>query len=467
MTVLPKKLDVPAVLLVSLLSAHFVVVLAFHARPLIPDERYFVERARHLVEHRSLPRVAPEAMAAERGLSWGTSDWRPQGYTLFVALCSLGDFSDPDALRLRVMTAQFLLMAGVLLASFRTIASSLSPRGRLAAAVLFGAAPWPFEFVDDLSGADSLNASVVSLGLLLLGRWTSGRGMHAAPFIAAAVTSTTLLIRPEMIVIAPLVIALSLALRPGTGWRAIAAGCAAFLSILAVQIAYRTWFTGHVGIYGGQHILNRGAFHWVETWPGTEKEGYDFVYALTGGRVMPLPARAFGSPEEKAEVERVLSRIASTGSYTAEDDHVFERIAGERRRKYPVLTTMLRLWHGAHIWLNLENPHGLLEALEPVPRNVRRPIYGALLGLRLLIYALAAAAFGRALGRLRSGRADALDRLTLLAFGLVLSRTLLVSVVLNWKVHRYALAAWPAMLWCAAAAFRSPQDPGARLPAAS
>lgn len=462
----------PFALLILLLLAQFALTLTHYARPIGADERYWIGKARYLTEHGRFPPIAPEALAAQKG-AWGLSDWRPPGFPLFLAALSLGDFDDPGTvLRLRVTIAQFVLLAGIVIALFRiALAAGLHGRRRLAAAVILGAAPWTFGFADDMSGADAFNAFMISAALLLLWRWIA-EPRHGAVWLfwASVAASLPLLIRPEMIVLAPVVVGLAMLLRWPPRLAEMAAAVAAFLLVAGAQVAYRASVTGEPGFYGGLHIRNRGAFHWASTWPGTEKEGYDFVYALTEARYeRPLPDRAFANEEERRTVQQIIDRVLARGHYAEEDDAAFDRLARERNARAPWLAPALRVWHTAALWLNTENPPAILQALAPVPRSVRRPIYGALLLFRLACYALAIAATIRALIRLRRGEADAFDRLTLLMAGFILARSLLIGMVLNWKVYRYASAAWPAMLWCAASALaaarRSPRPRGADRPA--
>lgn len=447
------RIDTALGLLVFLLAAQFAVTLAHCYKPLITDEFYWTGKARYFAEHGWFPPIDAEALKAERGEVWGVSDWRPQLYTLFLALCSFGDFDDPArSLRLRATIVHFLLLAVVLICLFRIAVRAGVPP--YFAALVFGAAPWTFAFVNEL-GADSLHAFVVSLGLLLLWRWAvAPKRQNGALFLAGCVASLPLLLRPEMIVIAPIVLGLALLLRWPPRPSDLLTVVAAFALVLTAQIAYRTWFTGEPGVFGRLAIVNRGAFHWTDTWLGTEKEAYDFVYAITEGREHPLPERAFADASERKRVQVIAERVRARGRYAQEDDAEFEKLAQERRNRSPLLVSSLRLWHTAHLWVNVENPSPLLDALAPVPRSVRRPIYGTLLLFRLILYALAAVAIVRAVVRLRRGEADAFDRLTLLAAGFIVARSLLIGAVLNWKVHRYVLAAWPPMLWCACAALR-------------
>jgi hypothetical protein len=215
-------------------------------------------------------------------------------------------------------------------------------------------------------------------------------------------------------------------------------------ALVGVQAAYHTWATGQRGIFGGLHITNAGAFAWANNWWGTEKETYDFVYALTEAREMQLPERTFDTAQERAEVMRVITRVRQRGSFTAEDDAVFARLAVEKKRAHPVRSVVLRAWHAWNMWFNTEHNNPLLEAMAAVPRMVRLPVWGALLLLRWLIIALALVAFFHA-WRQR----DPISLLIVLLCAYALVRTAFVGGVLNWNVHRYVLSAWPPVLCCA------------------
>jgi hypothetical protein len=444
--------DPGLVLLLALLIFQCVIEMSHYRHPLVTDEFYWVRKAQYIASNHRFEPADPRAIAAERGTEWGTSDWRPQGYPLFLAFASGGDFSDPaGALRRRLTLIQCVGISVLIVILYSIAAPRLGTRERLLAALIGGLPPWPFEGINEI-GTDTLNAIVAAAALLLLWRWvTDQKGGTTTLFVSCTVAAIPLLLRPEMIATAPVMVGAALLLRRPKRSEILAAFAA--LSIVAgTQVAYRTWFTGHPGLYGGQHIENRGAFDWATTWLGTEKEGYDFVYAVTEARRAPLPSRAFANLDEKQRVEAVVSRVVQRGVYNAADDAEFERLANERKARAPVPTALLRVWHTLHLWLNIENPSPLLELLAPVPRAIRRLIYGALVLLRLVILALAAIAAIRAWRAYRTRTADAAEALTLIAMTFIVARSVLIGIVLNWKVHRYMLAAWPAMLWCAMAA---------------
>jgi hypothetical protein len=438
-------------LLLALLILQCVIEMAHYRHPLITDEFYWVRKAQYIASHHRLEPADPRAIAAERGTQWGTSDWRPQGFSLFLALASGGDFSDPaGALRRRLTLIQCAGISALIVILYSIAAPSLGARERLLAALIGGLPPWPFEGITEI-GTDTLNAIVATSALLLLWRWVTDQKRGTATlFVACTVAAIPLLLRPEMIATAPVMVGAALLLRRPKR-REILAAFAALSIVAGTQVAYRTWFTGHPGLYGGQHIANRGAFDWATTWLGTEKEGYDFVYAVTEAQRAQLPSRAFANPDEQQRVEAIVSRVVQRGAYSAADDAEFERLAHERQARSPVSTALLRVWHTLHLWLNIENPLPLLELLGPVPRVIRRLIYGALVLLRLVILAFAAIAAVRAWRAYRAGTSGNLEALTLMAASFIVARSLLIGLVLNWKVHRYMLAAWPAMLWCAMA----------------
>lgn len=437
-----RRPDPALALLVALLAAQCAVVLTHYRGPVMNDEAYWLAKARYLTEHHRFPPIDANALAAQDGRGWGNSDWRPQLYTIVVAAVSGGDLQDAEgSLRLRMTILQFALLAAVLIALYLTARPALPPRARLLAAALLGIAPWTFEYVNDIS-SDPPNAFMATLGILLLWRAEGARRW----FVAMLVLSLTILLRPEMIVIPPLLALVAMLLRRRIVLREALAAVAAFIIVIAAQVAYRTSFTGRLGLFGGLHITNKGAFDWTKTWLGTEKEAYDFVYAISEGRPEhSLPARAFANDDERRRVDAIIDRVAARHQYRAEDDVAFEQLARERRERAPVRTLLLRLWNVVHVWVNVENPQPLLQTLASVPRAVRRPILGGLFVLRIAVLVMAAA------GMLHARTSSALGRLTLLMATFTVARTLLIGVALNWKVHRYVLAAWPAMLWCGVA----------------
>jgi hypothetical protein len=443
-----RPVDPALALLLLLLAGHFAVIVACYEHPLITDEVYYVAKARYLAEHHRFAPIDPRALEVERGRAWGNSDWRPAGYPLLVAAISLGDFRDPaGALRLRVTIVQFLMVAAALLALYRlAVDCGVEGRARYAAAVLLALPPWTFAVVNEI-GPDPENLALVTFGLIALGR------KRVVP--AAILLSLTFFFRPEMIVLPPVLIGFALlAWHRTTFWRDAVVAASIYLALVGVQVAYRTALTGRPGVFGGLHIYNRGAFDWANTWVGTEKETYDFVYNL--GEALParVPDRAFDSDAERAAVERIVARVRARGVYAAEDDAEFERLAQEKARAHPLRVLALRGWHTVHLWLNVEQNNPLLEAMARVPRALRLPVWGALLLLRLAALALAAMAGLRAF----RGRTDAVSRFVLLFLFFAVVRSLFIGAVLNWNVHRYVLSAWPPVLWCAAAALRPRQS---------
>jgi hypothetical protein len=255
--------------------------------------------------------------------------------------------------------------------------------------------------------------------------------------------SLTFLVRPEMIAVVPVPIAVSLLVHRAKP-REWSLAVAAFLLIVAVQYGYRTYFIGRVStsLFGGLHIYNAGLFRWVNSWIGTEDEAYDFVYAMNSGDTTgELPARAFANERERRIVAELRAQTRKTG-FTEEIDRRFGALANERIRERPFVAGMLpRLWHAVHLWLNTETNDQLLHVWKPVPRPLRR----TLLAMLLLLKAALVAAFAAAVVvRCRSWRTE--PALAILA-SFVIARTALIGIVLNWMVYRYMVVAWlPLML---------------------
>jgi len=452
-----RRLADPAfVLLIVLLSSQIAIVLTHYRHPLISDEVYYTAKARYLSEHHRFAPADPRAIAVERGLAWGNSDWRPPGYAIFVSALSGGDFSDPaGALRWRVTVAQLCMVAAALIALYFAATGGGAPR--YATAILLGAPPWVFFAVNEI-GPDPENLAIVTAALLLFWRFIVASKNHMRWLAAAtAMASLALFFRPEMILFPPLLAGIAVLLRMRIArieWRQAVVAALIFCTFVGMQVTYHTWFSGRLGVFGGLHIYNRGAFDWANSWLGTEKETYDFVYSIGEGRAMTLPDRAFDSAVERDAVRAIVTRIGARGVYTAADDTEFERLAQIKAREHPMRMLLLRGWHTIHLWLNVENNGPLLNALAAVPRAVRRPIYGASLLLRVAALCLAAVALVRSVRSFRRGMEDAWTLLVLLMLAYVVMRSLLTGVILNWNVHRYVLSAWPPLLCCASLALR-------------
>lgn len=446
----------PFCFLVAVLCLHFLLALRHHARPLITDEHYFVGKARYFAAHGSFPPASARELDIVAGRVWGTSDWRPQGYAVFLAL--VGPLDDPATLRLRVTIVQFGLITALLVAFYLVAARGTNDLRRLwFAALLLALSPWPFEFANDI-GPDTVNAFLTGTALLLSWLWASSAHRGALwLFAATLVASITLLFRPEMIAMAPVIAGTAILFR--FSWGHVFTAALAFVLVVSVQIAYRTQFTGQPGLFGALRISNRGAFDWTRTWIGTEKEAYDYVYAVTEGRPATLPPRAFADASERATIDRA-AQLARDHGYTESVDQLFANLAAKRRHDHPLLVAGVRALNAIQLWIHLETNAPILQALTPVPRPIRRPILGALLLLKVAAVVLAVLATIRAIRRWHRGQGDALDALTILCATYILARTLFVGLVLDWRVHRYVLSAWPPLLWCASRISRQSYDPG-------
>jgi hypothetical protein len=426
----PRGGPIPWVILLSLLAMQALLVATYDFPPPTGDEPIYIARAKPLRERGALPRATPEELAVERNEAWGNTAWRPPGYFVFVAAMG-GDGFDGDRLHRRVAAVQFATLALAICGTFAAI-SHARPWMRMAAAVVLGVAPWPYEFVT-LIGPDSFNASFLAIGLLLL--WRSVRsGSVPLLFAGALVVSATILLRPEMLAVAPAPIAVALLLHRRSARAVLAAG-AALLLVLATQYAYRTWYLGELSLtlFGEFRVGNEGAYQWANTWVGTEQEAYGYVYTLLERRAAPaLPARAFANAAERRLIESLHARTLRDG-YSAGIDRAFAELAATRQRADPLGANLIpRLWHATHLWMNLETNAALLQALSQVSREVRRPIYAGLLLLKLAL-------LGAFLWRLRDAR-----RLPFVALfaSVVVTRTILVGLVLDSMMHRHMVVAW-------------------------
>lgn len=446
--------DPALLLLLAILGAHGAVIVTHSRRPPIADENYYVDKARYIHDHHRLAPADPRSLAVEDGRAWGNSDWRPQGYPVLLAVFGAGAFGDTDALRLRAAIVQFLSIAALLVALYLTVRNALTPVMRYGAAVLIALPPWTFNVVNDF-GPDPFTLALAGFSTLAFASYVrEGRRL----LLASIAISFTLLLRPEMIVMPPLMIAAALLLRSRTAkvrGADLIAAVSPFVIAIALQVGYRTWFSGRVGLFGGHHVYNRGIQDWINTWWGSEKDGIDFAFAVSDARSASLPARASNDALERRHIEGRVALVVARGRYTAEDDAFFAELARKRERERPLMMLALRVWHTVHMWLNIETNTPLLETLADVPRGVRRPMLGGFVVLRVIALVLACIAAWQAIKRIRFP--EPLDALVLLALTYALSRSLLMGLILNWTQHRYVDSAWPLVLACATIGMREVQ----------
>jgi hypothetical protein len=426
-------------LLLLLLTCQIVLAIPNVVGRFGGDEPYYVSKAAYFVAHHRFPRATSHEVAIEQGTEWGTSDWRPQGYPLFVALCSGGDLS-AASLRPRITAVQACLIALAIFLVFRALRPHTDRSSmRVLSALILGLAPWPFEFAG-LIGPDSLVASVTAIALCLLGRHPR------TVFLATLLFATTFTFRPEMIVLPPLIVARAALFQEKHRLGFILTAGLAFLAVFSAHYAYRIDFTGQrvPGIFGGQHIQDRGAFDWVNTWISTESEASNFVFSLTNGQTIPrLPARAFSTDMERRIVASVVSDIQRNRTYSAADDAAFETLAHLRVHQHPFIVVAVHIWHTGHLWINSETNSPLLNAFAHFPRPFRRGLLGAILLLKLTMLAGFV---------LFLSQRDWRDPFLVLCGLYVLAHTALVGLAIGGFGHRLVVSGWIPLLGCAIAA---------------
>ncbi len=419
------------------------------------DEPAYVSKAADICAWGGFPRGPDESRGKPLpGDFWGTSDWRPVGYPLFLATLG-GARLEPRDTRLRVTVIQFTGVAAslALLYALAIRWLGLGSRMQIVAAALLGLQPWTFAFVG-LVGPESLTLTATWIGLVLLASSVRARGKRAAGTVFAGTLALTLagILRPECLALAPPVVALALwrgHRESGSTWPRLAFACVAFLAVVSLQVGYRWQLKGRLEVFGPVRIFNSGFFSWVHTWVNTEKEAYDgLAYRIGSGTVTleEMPDRAFLESREREEVGAALERIR-TGGYTREVDRAFEGIAARKIREAPLSALLVpRIIRTLQLWLNLETNAQLLRMLAKAPRAVSRGAIAATLVGRigvLCLFFVAIAAGWRANG---SGCIGSCSALLLLSAAYVLLRTALIGI-LGWGVARYTTPMWMPVLW--------------------
>jgi 4-amino-4-deoxy-L-arabinose transferase-like glycosyltransferase len=440
-----RREQLPLFVLLLLLAGQGVLLFL---RPLTPyggDEPYYVEKAQQFRAHSRFDPASAHELALERGELWGTSDYRPPGYPLLLAAVSGGHF-EPQVLRGRMRALQFLAIAAAIVAAYLLAARGTTPRRRYLLALLAGIAPWPFEYAGSIL-PDALTAALAFAGVVVLARAVRTRGA-VTMFAGALLLATTFLLRPEIIVLVPLLAGGALLLS-GFTWKRAAACALGMLLPAALHYAYRIQFTGErvPTYFAGFHTQSLGAMQWANTWVGSEHDLYaSVVYAIAEGRPPVYQQRFLADPRERAELERAAALVRRDGHNSAEVDGIFDALRRRREHEHPFQAWLLpRVAHVGQLWINLETNDQLLGLLSNVPRSVRRPLFGLLLAVKLTVLAL----FCRLLAVVVLQRRDPDWVLWTLLAAFVLLRTLTVAGLHNTMEHRYVLAAWPAMLACA------------------
>jgi hypothetical protein len=316
----------------------------------------------------------------------------------------------------------------------------------LAAAIL-GANPWGFEYVGSIY-PDSITAVSTIAGVLCLWRFTRQRSASAL-FGASVLLSSTVLFRPEMIVIAAVVIGVAVLLaRPMTG-SIVTSAAIGLLVPLAIQYGYRVHFTGDLvtSVFAPWRSGSKGAIAWAGTWVGTEHETFfDVVFRVAGGQEPRFPRRSWSTPYERRLLDSIQNRLRANPANTKEIDETFLHLADYRRERMPVRAVLApKISRAVLLWANTNTNSQLLSALTSWPRPLRRGLLGLLLVARVAALLIFAAAVYR-LARSRSGARSHWRSLAWLCVSLVLARTLLIAGVLDLIEHRYVLQSWLPLL---------------------
>lgn len=446
-----------------LLTLQFGLLLASVLPPtstLGSDEGDYASTAEYLQIHRAFPRVMDGSWGKPFPADfWGNSNWRPIGYPVALAMMTWDQVHSATA-RVRVAVVQLLMAVACIVLMYRllTVSFDASRMRWLGIAGLLGAQPWAFAFAG-LMGPESLASSLTWLGIAWLA-WAvtgSGRTVLVGTFAATFVLAVTAILRPESAALVPPLVALGLVLglrRLHDVMRIGLVASLAFVAVIGAQVAYRYNLTGRFEIFGPARFFNAGVFRWVDTWLNTEKAAYDgFAYRIGSGalRTRDLPARAFGSREERAEIEQALERIRAQGGYSRDVDMVFAAVGNRRAAAAPIANSLVPgMARVAQRWLNLETSSQLLCALSKLPPSVSRVIVGLAAGARLLV--LGAALFAGAV-MWRQVRAEPrpsfVAALTLLAAAYIVLRTTLMALLFV-QTARHLQPAWMPLLWCGA-----------------
>ena len=421
------------------------------------DEYDYVGKARFLVEHRTFREIAPYRTSRDR--AQGYSDFRPPGYSLFVS--AFLDIDDTNAhLRRNINLAQFLLDLAttsiVLLLAYRFCHV---PGYRMVAAGILGIQPWTSAFIISIY-PDTMTTFLTMIGLLGLSWFvvSLNHARQAAALIGGSVfLSLTFLVRPEMILLVPVLVLVALVLarqrltlRSFTAFGLLAA--MPILAVLGMNMAYRWQVAHEVRIFGKFQAATPGLMLWTKTWIGRQELKEELIFGglsrVDRNRFASLPDQVFTDDTERRELTRIVDAVKKRGHLTAEEDQDFMAIARNRIAADPMTYYVwTRLYNVGHFWVNLSNASHYLIGFSQLPSAISKFLTGSFLILKLVLLS------GFILGVVLLIRLPTYDlsrhwHLSFLVLGItvVLMRTGFFAFYSNYVEFRYALVAWPFVL---------------------
>ena len=400
------------------------------------DERIYLEKASST--------LTTEESPPSKG------SYHPPGYPFLIALCNFFD-SNFEPAKHRVAFFQFLMICATLLC-FQYLATKAiqSSRRLYTISFLLGIQPWTFAYTRFLY-PDSIAASVSTFGLLLLSfSITSEKRASILFFLSLGVLALTTLFRIEMFLLIPLFLMTAAWLKY---WKLTPLKFPSVMIILlAVLGIFANFYLTTEGKIGDFRIAKSGAYRWVGTWFATERTGFKrFLYGpITTAEVDALPGYAFSDETERKEIRRAAELLESKQRQSSVVNKIFHDVASKRISENPILHYLLpKIWAVLHIWVNFD----LNEQIWTMRQN--KYFFAAMvLGfafLKFAIFLMAGYSAYVVFQRKRKNQLQWYDYVTILMFVYVVGRTLLMGGTIGW-IHRYAVPAWPAMMWCAISA---------------
>ena len=383
--------------------------------------------------------------------------WRPAGYATYLACCSriVGFW---EAARLPCTVIQFSLMALVLVLLHWLACRALPGSYWLCAvALVLGIQPWCFEDSRTMI-PDSLTASITTIGIVGLFAYIqrSQKKVDSSLLVASAILCLAAWLRAEMIVIVPILIAAAILLKRLN--EPVSARHLFYLLLISsmflmAAIFIRANFVRKLALTSQGSLGLAGVSSWTKTWFSTEKTAYsNFLHGkkFLNADVRDFPDHAFADDAERNKIARAFQLLKTKKEYDLEVDRIFRGVAEKRSNENFLINRIFtKVWRTLQIWLYVDTNNRLLLVSGPSIRIFSSLILTGLYILKITLFLLAGYSFYQVVRNLTNGTLGWHHRLTALMLLCVITRTLLMGTVLDWTIHRYALVAWPAMLWCA------------------
>lgn len=347
----------------------------------------YVGKANHLITYGEFKKVTPPDLPTD--IAGYYSDFRPPGFPVIISALIFAGGNSPNEINLSTKILNFFLDALTCIILFQLVLSKFRKNStQYVAAAAIGLQPWTSSFVT-ATYPDTTVAFLVVTGVALLPRYVNGTSRAqeiTSVFFASMALSIGALIRPELIVAPPVLIATALYLKfrrndrfCKLAWIALIA-IIPFLLSIALNMGYRWTVEKKLAVYGKFEHQTPGLNKWILTWIGSAKSKEDIMWGpfqISQKEFKNLPQSAFSDTKEKEILSEIAEKSRQRGYLTKAEDDVFREVAEKRIQEDPLTYWLYgRIYNSIHFWVNTGSASYLLHHQARLPALASKAITG-------------------------------------------------------------------------------------------